>query len=86
MFAIAMGQIKYLIVAMDSLTKWIDASTLKNITTTNILKFFKRNILNKFGVPDAIITDNEMQFINKKLKRLLDELKIRQHFASIEHP
>lgn len=80
-----MGQIKYLIVAMDYFTKWIDVEALENITTANILKFFKRNILNKFGVPDVIITDNEMQFINKKLKRLLDELKIKQHFASTEH-
>lgn len=71
---------------MDYFTKWIEVETLANITIENVLKFFKRNILAKFGVPQAIVTDNRMQFIDKMLRSMLEELKIKQNFMSVEHP
>lgn len=52
----------------------------------NALKFFKRNILTRFGISQAIVTDNGNQFINKNLKPLLEELKIKQYFVLVEHP
>lgn len=32
------------------------------------------------------MTDNGTQFIDKKLNNLLEELKVKQHFAMVEHP
>lgn len=75
-----------MIIVMDYFTKWIEVETLANITIENVLKFFKRNILAKFGVPQAIVTDNRMQFIDKMLRSMLEELKIKQNFMSVEHP
>jgi len=40
-----------LIVVVDYFTKWIKAETLAKIRTTNVIKFCKKNILPKFGVP-----------------------------------
>lgn len=84
-FALAPRQLRYLIVVVDYFTKWIEAEALANITATNVIKLFKKNILARFGVLQAIITDNGTYFIEKRLKSLMEELRIK-HFASVEHP
>lgn len=50
------GQVKYVIVAVDYFTKWIEAETLTTITAKNCMKFFKKNIMTRFGIPEVLIT------------------------------
>lgn len=83
-FAPTLGQLGYLIVIVDYFTKWIEVEALANITATH--KFFKRNVLARFRVPQAVVIDNEMQLKEKRLKILLEELNMRQNYASVEHP
>jgi len=61
-FPKAAGQLKYLVVAIDYSTKWIEAEPLAKIITKNVLCFFKRNMLARFGVPALVISDNGTQF------------------------
>lgn len=75
-----------MIVVMDYFTKWIAIYVLTNITIVNVMKFFKRNILSKFGVPQAIMTDSKTKCIDRWMTSLLEELRIKQHFTSVEHP
>ena len=44
------------------------------------------NILFRFGVPQEVITDNGTQFADKRMRELMKELNIKQHFTSVEHP
>lgn len=64
-FIIVSNQNKYLIMDVDYFTKGIEAEPLAKITARDVLHFYKRNILSRFGVPLAIITDNGTQFTNK---------------------
>lgn len=75
----------HLIIVMGYFTKWIKADAFENIIARNILKFFKRNVLARGRVPQAIVTYNGTQFIDKRLNILLEELKIKRHFKSMEH-
>lgn len=84
-FPPATGQLKYLIVAINYFTKWVEVEALVKITTTNILEFIKRSILARFGVPQDIVTANGTQFIDMKLNTL-EELKVKQHFELVNHP
>lgn len=77
-FTSVLGQLKYLIIIMDYFTKWIETKALANITTTKILKFLKSNVLSRFGVPQAIVANNRTQFIDKRFKILLEELKVKK--------
>ncbi|XP_019438944.1 PREDICTED: uncharacterized protein LOC109344644 [Lupinus angustifolius] len=81
-----MGQLKFLIVAIDYFTKWIEAEALATITSANIQKFTWRNIITRFGIPSAIVTDNDTQFVDRRFQELLSGLRIKQHFTSVEHP
>ncbi|GAU50675.1 hypothetical protein TSUD_187590 [Trifolium subterraneum] len=53
-FPTAARQVKYLIVAVDYFTKWIEAEPLAKISASNILRFFKRDVLTRFGVPQVV--------------------------------
>lgn len=39
--------------------KWVNVEALAKVTTANILKFFKRNILAKYEIPQSILVDND---------------------------
>ncbi|XP_025628720.1 uncharacterized protein [Arachis hypogaea] len=85
-FPVGSGQVKYLIVAIDYYTKWIEAELLASISSANCRKFVWRQIIARFGIPKAVISDNEMQFADKKFGEFLAVLGIKQKFSSIEHP
>ncbi|XP_016185156.1 uncharacterized protein LOC107626768 [Arachis ipaensis] len=85
-FPVGLGQVKYLIVAIDYYTKWIEAEPLANISSSNCRKFMWRQVITRFGIPKVIISDNGTQFTDKKFVEFLADLGIKQKFSSIEHP
>ncbi|GAU25741.1 hypothetical protein TSUD_216720 [Trifolium subterraneum] len=85
-FPTAARQAKYLIVVVDYFTKWIEAKPLAKIGASHILRFFKRNVLARFGIPQVVVTDNGMQFTKKKFQEFLAAIGTTQHFTSVEHP
>lgn len=55
------GGYRFLYVAIDKFTKWIEAEPVRAETAEAVCKFFW-GILCHFGVPNRIITDNGSQF------------------------
>lgn len=79
-------QNKYLIVIVDYFTKWIEAEALVKVILHNILRFYKRNVITRFGVPQSKVTDHNTQFTNIKLQEFVAKLETKQHITSVEHP
>lgn len=79
-------QIKYLIVVVVYFTKWIKVETLSKITAKDTIKFFKKSIMVRFDILEAIVTDNSRQFTNRNIQKLMVDLFIKHHFTSVEHP
>ncbi|GAU32026.1 hypothetical protein TSUD_147220 [Trifolium subterraneum] len=77
---------KYLVVGVDYFTKWVEAEPLPEITSFRILRFFKRDILCRFGIPQAVVTDNGAQFTDKTFRGFLAKINTKHHFNSVEHP
>ncbi|GKA08817.1 reverse transcriptase domain-containing protein [Tanacetum coccineum] len=80
------GKVKFLIVAIDYFTKWIEAKAVATITGNQVKKFVWDNIVCRFGLPGEIISDNGKQFRDNPFKDWCEKLCIRQHFASVKHP
>ncbi|GJX96090.1 reverse transcriptase domain-containing protein [Tanacetum coccineum] len=80
------GKVKFLIVAIDYFTKWIDVKAVVTITGNQVKKFVWDNIVCRFGLPGEIILDNEKQFRDNPFKDWCVKLCIRQCFASVKHP
>ncbi|GKC17553.1 reverse transcriptase domain-containing protein, partial [Tanacetum coccineum] len=80
------GTVKFLIVAMDYFTKWIEAKAVATITGNQVKKFVWDNIVCRFGLPGEIVSDNSKQFSDNPFKDWCDKLNITQQFTLMKHP
>jgi len=77
---------KYLIVAIEYFTKWIEAEPVAQITEHKVQYFVWKNIVCHFGISRHLVSDNGTQFASQQLGKLCSEFRIKQVFASVEHP
>ncbi|XP_022155184.1 uncharacterized protein LOC111022318 [Momordica charantia] len=75
-FPLGKGQTKFAVVAVDYFTKWAEAEALTHITEPRVTSFIWTNIVCRFGIPNAIVTDNGKQFDNAKFKDFCRKLGI----------
>ena len=54
-----------MLVTVDKFTKWIEARPISAIKSGQAMLFFL-DIVHRFGYPNSIITDNDMQFTENK--------------------
>lgn len=79
-------QAKYCIVAIDYMTKRVEARPLSAITEEAAKKFFLEQIILRFGIPMVCVSDNGTQFIGSKFRKFLVVFGIQQRFSSVGHP
>ncbi|GJS66373.1 reverse transcriptase domain-containing protein [Tanacetum coccineum] len=80
------GKVKFLIVAMDYFTKWIEAKAMATITKNQVKKFVWDNIVCRFGLPGETVSDNGKQFNKNPFKDWCEKLNITQCFTLVKHP
>ncbi|VFQ98025.1 unnamed protein product [Cuscuta campestris] len=85
-FLVAQGGKKFVIVAIDYFTKWIEAEALANITTQQCKKFIWKNIITRFGAPMNLITDNGPQFRNPRFTEYFEGFGIKHNRSSVAYP
>nr|GEU83256.1 reverse transcriptase domain-containing protein [Tanacetum cinerariifolium] len=85
-FSEGLGKVKFLIVAIDYFTKWVEAKPVAAIIGAQIKKFVWDNIVYRFGLPGEIISDNGKQFRDNPFKDWCEKLSIHQCFAFVKHP
>lgn len=62
---------QYILVAVDYMSKWVEAVALPTNGAIVVMKFMKKNIFNHFGTPKAIISIGGSHFCNKVFANLL---------------
>ena len=65
---IGKGQCKFVVVAVDYFTKWVEAEPLATITEQKVRNFVWRTIICRFGISRALVSDNGKQFDNPKFR------------------
>ncbi|GJV79904.1 reverse transcriptase domain-containing protein, partial [Tanacetum coccineum] len=70
-------KVKFLIVAMDYFTKWIEAKAVATITGNQVKKFVWDNIVCHFGLLGEIVSDNDQWTRRKSKSELGEEIKAR---------
>ncbi|KAL3609128.1 hypothetical protein D5086_000148 [Populus alba] len=76
----------YILVAVDYVSKWIEAIPSRNNDHKTVIKFLKDNILSRFGIPRAIISDDGTHFCNKPFASLMKKYGITHKVATPYHP
>ncbi|RVW62616.1 hypothetical protein CK203_059538 [Vitis vinifera] len=74
----APAQKKFLLVATDYFSKWVEAEAYASIKDKDVTKFVWKNIVCRFGIPQTIIADNGPQFDSIAFRNFCSELNIRK--------
>ncbi|XP_022875582.1 uncharacterized protein LOC111394024 [Olea europaea var. sylvestris] len=85
-FSITRGQLKFVVVAAEYFTKWVEAQPLATISEPKIKTFVWRSIICRFGISKVLITNNGQQFNNAQFKDFCSSLGIDHRLTSVSHP
>ncbi|GJZ07244.1 reverse transcriptase domain-containing protein [Tanacetum coccineum] len=66
---------KYILVAVDYLSKWVEAKALPTNDARVVVKFLK-SLFSRFGAPRAIISDRGTHFCNDKFARVMSNFGV----------
>ncbi|KAL6325091.1 hypothetical protein AAG906_022658 [Vitis piasezkii] len=67
----------YILVGVDYVSKWVEVIPCKRNDHRVVLKFLKKNIFSRLGVPKAIISDGGTHFCNKPFETLLAKQRMK---------
>ncbi|XP_039778501.1 uncharacterized protein K02A2.6-like [Panicum virgatum] len=67
---------KWILVATDYFTKWVEAVPMKNVTAKDVVNFIKEHIVYHFGIPQTITTDQGSVFLAEEFKNFAKEMGI----------
>ena len=77
---------EYILVAVDYVSKWVEAIASPTNDARVVTKMFKTIIFPRFGVPRVVISDGGTHFINKVFQGLLKKKSVTHKVATTYHP
>lgn len=77
---------EYILVAVDYVSKWVEAIASPKADSKTMVKFLKKNIFTRFGTPRVLISDGGSHFCNTQLARAIEHYGVKHMVASPYHP
>ena len=75
-----------ILVAVDYVTKWVEAIPTKSADHKTSLKMLKEVIFPRFGVPRYLMTDEGSHFIHDTFTKVLARYDVNHRVSSPYHP
>ncbi|GKE18219.1 reverse transcriptase domain-containing protein [Tanacetum coccineum] len=76
---------KYILVAVDYLSKWVEAKALPTNDARVVCKFLK-SLFARFGTPRAIISDRDTYFCNDQFAKVMLKYGVTHRLSTAYHP
>ncbi|GKB00433.1 reverse transcriptase domain-containing protein, partial [Tanacetum coccineum] len=76
---------KYILVAVDYLSKWVEAKALPTNDARVVIKFLK-SLFSRFGAPRAIISDRGTHFCNDRFAKVMSKYGVTHRLSTAYHP
>ncbi|GJV90831.1 reverse transcriptase domain-containing protein [Tanacetum coccineum] len=76
---------QYILVAVDYLSKWVEAKALPTNDARVVVKFLK-SLFSQFGAPRAIISDRGTHFCNDKFDKVMSKYGVTHRLSTTYHP
>jgi hypothetical protein len=70
---------KHILVAIDYVSKWIEAVPTTNADSKSVCKLLKHTIFPSFGIPRVVISDGGAHFNNAQLEKLFKKYGVHNH-------
>ena len=77
---------QYILLAMDYVSKWVEAIACPRNDANTVVGFIQRNMLSIFGAPRTIINDEGGHFGNKLFAKLMSRYGIKHVMGLAYHP
>ena len=77
---------QYILMAVDYVSKWIEALARKSNDHKIMVNFLKLNVFSHFGFPRAIISDGEKQFCSHTFEVLMKKYCINHRVSTPYYP
>ncbi|KAL2076907.1 hypothetical protein ACEWY4_027497 [Coilia grayii] len=77
---------RYVLVVVDRFSRWVEACPAPGPDAETVIKFFTREIIPRFGIPEVISSDNGKAFVEKTWKKIMQALGVKQRYGCIYHP
>ncbi len=76
----------YILLAVDYVSKWIEAIATQKSDAKTVLRFLKKNIYTRFSTPKVIISDEGSHFCNRSFTKLMEHQGIKHKVSTPYHP
>ena len=76
----------YILLAMDYVSKWVEAIACPRNNASTVVGFIQINILSRFGAPRTITSDEGSHFANKVFAKLMNRYDIKHMMGLAYHP
>ncbi|GJY17057.1 reverse transcriptase domain-containing protein [Tanacetum coccineum] len=76
---------KYVLVAIDYVSKWVEAQAFPTNDARNVVNFLKR-LFARFGIPKALISDRGTHFCNHQMEKAMKRYGVVHRFSTAYHP
>nr|GEU33413.1 reverse transcriptase domain-containing protein [Tanacetum cinerariifolium] len=76
---------KYILVAVDYLSKWVEVKALPTNDARVVVKFLK-SLFSQFGTPKAIISDRGTHFCNDQFTKVMSKNGVTHRLSTAYHP
>ncbi|XP_017976419.1 PREDICTED: uncharacterized protein LOC108661935 [Theobroma cacao] len=70
---------RFILIAIDYFTKWVEAASYANVTQKVVCKFIQKEIICRYGLPERIIIDNASNLNGSMMKEVCAKFKIKHH-------
>src|SRR5690242_11000429 len=77
---------RYIIVAMNYLTKWPEAKAISDIKAKTVAKFIYEDIICRYGTPTILLSDRGTNFMSELIQELCNNFQIKHHKSSAYQP
>ena len=77
---------KFILVAIDYFTKWVEAVFYKSVTKKVVADFVRNNLICRFGLPKSIITDNCANINSHLMRDICEQFKITHRNSTVYRP
>ncbi|KAL9399457.1 hypothetical protein Peur_008418 [Populus x canadensis] len=77
---------QFILVAVDYVSKWVEAIASRTNDHRVVVKFLKENIFSRFGMPRAMISDGGKHFCNKPVGILMRKYSVIHKVSTPYHP
>ena len=83
---ISSGGFRYVLVAIDYFTNWVEAALLKSMSAEEVIRAFFKIIISRHGCPERLHSDSGSTFVSQAIHSLCECFNMRKEESSPYHP